>query len=496
MIVWKKVGIFAVSLVSMASIACGGSDGATGPAGAEGPAGAAGDKGDTGPAGTGTTPSVGVIVPNIGLLDREVDVTVTAQAVDFTAAAPKFDFGSGVTTSAIQVLSATTAYVHLTVDGGATTGVRDVKVTSGSNNLTSKGGFTVAAPLAVTVTPALTQGGLALVDVDNLDVTHAFDATADSGGTLFGEPITYPNFALQLEDGTDLGGGPTSVTATHAQGFFLVAPAAGATTNVIAGNIASGFVSETYAGDPQPVTAKAPTAATVGTPLTGQNIAAASQTNIYKSANGATASILEVAPTAVGTKISPFVAVYGDSGKAADLYTLSGDSVVFPAPATKNTWGVVLDSSLGGGAIGDYGFTYNVTSHTGTLFAEPATAHATSATAAAITPVLPAKATNDGVIVTGALATATEQDWYSLTLTKNDKLEITVLGDFAALIDVTDDTEASILSNDAFVAGAEGARLGSATQSITAAGAHTYLIHVTSADGAAKGNYSISLRQR
>ena len=78
MFVWKKVGILAVSLVSFASIACGGSDGAQGPAGA---AGEKGDKGDTGPAGTGTTPSVGVIVPNIGLLDRELDVTVTAEAV-------------------------------------------------------------------------------------------------------------------------------------------------------------------------------------------------------------------------------------------------------------------------------------------------------------------------------------------------------------------------------------------------------------------------------
>ncbi|MEO7109866.1 MAG: hypothetical protein ABI183_05470, partial [Polyangiaceae bacterium] len=195
---WKKIGILAFSALSLGIVACSGSDGSPGPAGA---AGAAGADGAAGPAGAGVA-SAGLIVPNVGLLDRELDVTITAQSVDFTTAAPTLDFGTGVTTSKVQVLSPTTLVVHLAVDAKATTGARDVKITAGAAALTSKLGFTVAAPLDLTVTPsAIAQAGLNDIAAQNLDYPHAFDTSGSFVMVVDGFPL-----------------GSLSVTATHADG--------------------------------------------------------------------------------------------------------------------------------------------------------------------------------------------------------------------------------------------------------------------------------------
>lgn len=499
MIVWKKVGIFAVSLVSMASVACSGSDGATGPAGAAGPAG---DKGDTGPAGTGTTPSLGVIVPNIGLLDREVDVTVTAEAVDFTAAAPTFDFGSGVKASNIQVLSATTAYVHLAVDAGATTGARDVKVTSGANNLTSKGGFKVAAPISVTVTPnPAQQGGFALLDVTNLDTQHAFD--------------TAGNFFVSSSEGIPLALTTPTTTATQSTGnLVLLDPSAATDSQVAAANFdANGNPVVSYAGDSFKISARTPTALTVGTALTGQNLATPGATSLYKYSTS-TAAITEVVFTPTGDTLEPALAVYGSSGKSADALVLTGSqtpgtvvSYAYPtAAAASSNFITIFDIGVGGGAAAQYGYGLNVVTHTGTVYAEPAGAHDTIAHATTnnvkVT-ALPLATTNNGDILTGSLAAKTEEDWIGVDLADGDALEITLIGGDGTLLDLTDSTGTSYLFDpdpffgfDARPLVAATSKGPSTTVASDAAGdpiaAGTYYLHIMGGTGA----YSVSLRKR
>ena len=492
---WKNIGIFAFSALSLGIVACSGSDGAAGPAGAAGSAGAAGP---AGPAGEGVKPSAGVVVPNIGLLDRELDVTVTGDAIDFTVAAPTLDFGAGVTVSKIQVLSGTTLVAHLAVDAAATTGARDVKITEGATVVTAKGGFSVAAPLRVTTTPTnLAQASINDFAVDNLDLQHAFDTASGS-------------FVMQLDA---FGIGALSVTATHASGLFLIDPAAPATTTPLAANIdGAGFAAETYAGTALTVAPRAPVTVTPGTPLTAQTIATAGGTGLHKFTT-ATTAILEVGVTATGAKLRPFIFAYGDSGTAADMLdnstsnTFAG-TVVFPSLAGKNGYLVVLDGSLGGGAVADYGYTADVKVHTATVFPEPTTAHDTLANAttnAAVT-ALPLATTNNGDVVTGALATGAEEDWYEVTLAANDSLEVVFTPAFAGTLDVTDATSTSLFGTD-FVTGAPltlskvaGTSAPSSTISQDAGGnalaAGKYYVHITSQDGTAKGNYAFSLRKR
>lgn len=481
---WKNIGILAVSALSLGVVACSGSDGAKG---ATGDPGAKGDPGDASPA------SVGVIVPSIGLLDRELDVTITANGVDFTAASPTVDIGAGVTVSNIQVLSATTIYAHLKIDASATTGARDVKVTSGSNNLTSKGGFKVAAAMDFSVKRGKAeQGGVIYYSVDNLDTQHAFDPNA---------------FAVSCDSGLDPLGQNLAVTSTHAEGVLLLAPGAGATANLVAeDDDALGQPYATFANS-FAVSPRAPTSATAGTPLTGQVIADPFGTQLYKFST-ASAGIWEVTTTDPGAQISPIVTVFGSDGSLANAFNAGGASVVYPTDAaSQSTIAVVLDSGFGGGSAADYGFTFSVVKHTGTVYAEPAGAHDTLAHAntnnVKVT-ALPAASTNNGDIVTGSLTTSTENDWYAVDLNNNDTLEVVVTGGNGVAVDFTDNTGLSYLVFDDPLFGhidgrptvAAGSKAPTTTISSDASGNPiangTFYLHVTGGTGA----YSISLRKR
>ncbi|MGH7283498.1 MAG: hypothetical protein ACRELY_18385 [Polyangiaceae bacterium] len=494
---WKNIGILAVSALSLGVVACGGSDGAPGAKGDTGAAGA------TGPAGDATPKSVGVIVPNIGLLDRDLDVTVTTNGVDLTKAAPAVDMGAGVTVSNIQVLSSTTLYAHLKVDAAAATGARDVKVTEGSDSLTSTKGFTVATPMSVTVTPSpAQQGGLILVDATNLDQAHAFD--------------TSGNFSLQLSEGF-LFQAFASTTATEATGAVaFLAPNAGATSDAVGVNFDSlGDPVETYAGDSFPISSRTQATVTVGTPLTGENIAAIGASNVYKMSTS-TASIMEVTvtPTGANLQLAPVVAIYNGAGKRDDFMQLFGSATpgntgTYAFPTTANAATNVLsvfDAATGGGAAADYGFTISAVARTGTAFAEPGTAHGTYTDAAtnAVVPALPAAGTNNGDIVTGTLA-AGDNDWYAVALADNDVLEITMVADFAGVLDIAD-TSGNSIGIDPF--------FGTDFRCITGPGsrgpttvisgpdafdpftAGTYYIHISGATASDHGSYNVSLRKR
>ena len=481
---WKNIGILAVSALSLGVVACSGSDGSKGATGDPGPKG---DPGDSTPA------SVGVVVPNIGLLDRELDVTITANGVDFTAASPTVDLGAGVTVSNIQALSATTIYAHLKIDAAAATGARDVKVTAGSNSLTSKGGFKVAAAMDFEIKLGKAeQGGAIYYSVDNLDTQHAFD----------------PNgFAISCDSGLDPVGQQLAVTSTHAEGVLLLAPGAGATANVVAeDDDALGQPYATFANS-FAVSPRAPTSATAGTPLTGQVISDPFGTQLYKFST-TQAGIWEVTTTTPGAKISPIVTVFGSDGSLANAFNAGGASVVYPTDASsQSNVAIVLDSGFGGGSAADYGFTFSVVKHTGTVYAEPAGAHDTLAHAntnnVKVT-TLPAASTDNGDIVTGTLATATENDWYAVDLNNNDALEVVLTGSNGVSVDFTDNMGLSYLVIDDPLFGTIDQRptVGSGKKapattissdpSQNPISNGTFYLHVTGGTGA----YSISLRKR
>jgi hypothetical protein len=484
---WTNIGIFAFSALSLGIVACSGSDGAAGPAGAKG------DTGEAGAPGEGVKASAGVVVPNVGLLDRELDVTVTGDAIDFTAAAPTLDFGTGVKVSNIQVLSGTTLVAHLAIDVAATTGAHDVKITEGATSVTAKGGFKVAAPINVTATPTpLVQGGLAIVSLDNLDTLHAFDTAGNFDG-IFSDGAALAAFS--------------SVTATQAVGgLYLIDPSAATNAEFDALNVdANGNPTTTYAGGGLAITARAPTAATIGTPLTAQNLATAGSTGLFKFTS-TTQVILEVGVTTTGATIQPGVAVYGSGGKFADLLNAT-TSVVFPTTATSTPLiATVFDQTGGGGSAADFGYTFNLISHVGTVYAEPVAAHETlaHATTNATITALPLAATDNGDIITGALVAA-DNDWYAFSLAANDTFEVAFSPSFDGSCDITDNTGAGLnvvdfLGDTAPLSASAGSHAPSATITTDPAGnplaAAKYYVHVTGATATTTGNYSISVRRR
>src|SRR5687768_16497827 len=102
----RKLVLLSLLAGICANIGCG-SDGQPGVAGPAGQAGTPGAKGDTGPA---PEAAAGAIVPNVGILDRELDVVVTVDNTKLDAQST-FDFGQGVTVSNPQIVSPTTAFV-------------------------------------------------------------------------------------------------------------------------------------------------------------------------------------------------------------------------------------------------------------------------------------------------------------------------------------------------------------------------------------------------
>ncbi len=480
--------------------ACGSGD--TGPAGATGPAGS---QGATGPAGSGGSadPSFAQVVPRLGLLDRELDVTVTTseQKLDATAT---LDFGAGVTVSMPQVISDSTMFVHLAVDKAAAPGARDVKLTVGGATLTGKGAFTVAAPLDVTpVSPQTSvsgaQGSLMLATLTNLDVQTAWDANAFavSGPGQFVESFT-------------------DVTSTNASAVILVDPLAPVgTAQLTAGNTAAdGSFTTSYLSDPKAttVTAGTPTMVTTTTTLDAENLASVGATNFYAvSVTGP--SIVNILITPTGGTIEPAVYAYPKSGLSKDILSTpyaesvfgpgqtSNPAIAYPVTSTtaETDFFIVSDLDLGGGDPGDYGYEVAVTvSPAPTPIAEAnaaANGHDVQSTAQALT--------GDTVIVNGSLLATETMDVYSFTAAANDIWEFTYLESSATVaavcpaaasgddVDLADNVAAAIPLLQQHSA----SNAGNLAQITTAGTYYVAVLPQTTSGITATANYTFSLRK-
>jgi hypothetical protein len=162
----RKIALFAIG---GAILAC-----AAGQDGTNGKDGTSGADGKDGKDGTILDPSASLIVPNVGLLDRELDVQLNLDSVKMTTV-PALDFGPGVTVDKPYLASETAVHAHLVVDPKAIIGTRDVKITADGRDLIAKKSFTVSSPVTASVIGGkLEQGGIAMLQIQNHDA-HAFD---------------------------------------------------------------------------------------------------------------------------------------------------------------------------------------------------------------------------------------------------------------------------------------------------------------------------------
>lgn len=197
---WKSAGaVFGFGLLA-ALVACSGTPGADGAQGAEGEPGAPGKVGEPGP---GPSSSVSLVTPAMGLLDREIEVSIGGSQTRFDPKA-KPDFGPGIEVLDVVASSPTLLTARLRIARDAQVGPRTVKI----GDVVAKDAFTVAPAIEVQGLGGkakVGQGAFVQLAIDNND-GKAFDTNA---------------FQLFANGLLDLG---SSATGPQAASGLLLAP--------------------------------------------------------------------------------------------------------------------------------------------------------------------------------------------------------------------------------------------------------------------------------
>jgi hypothetical protein len=475
-------------------VACG-SDGVVGPAGEKGTDGTKGDNGTPGTPGTTpkVEPSLDFATPNKGILDRTIEVTLSASGTKF-AGSPKVDFGAGITVSEVKALSATAISAKLVIAPTAALGVRDVTI----DGQKLEKAFAVVPAISSKLVGTAQQGGVANVAIQNNDTANPFDKD---------------NLSLVAPDLVNL-----SVAAesnVFAGGAFVVPPLASGSPAFSLANVdAEGKPRTTFLGDPNDVkvTARAPVALTANAAPATLNLGA-QLVSYYAKGNvpAATTMIVDYrVQVAANAKTSPFGLLFGKGGTAKDVLGVMQPPQGFFGPnpppydlhlvvpfasqaAAEDEYLVLFDSSGTGGAA-----TFGATFVKAELVAEGATAHATGPTAQdlAVLQGVPANLATDigGKVVTGNLATTTEVDVYKVTVAANDRLQIGISGEGEYDVIVTPDGSADPegAANLGYLYSASKGQLGSDE---VAVGALTTVYIAVTPYQARNGKYSISVRK-
>jgi len=153
------------------------------------------------------TPTIVSVIPNSGQQGQQnLPVNLIGQFTNWVQGTSLANFGAGITVTSLTVNSPTSARAVLNIDPSATTGARDVTVTSGAETVVLTAGFSVteAIPVLVSVNPASGLQGQQNILVS---ITGAF--------THFSQGITTASFGPGISVGGGAEGdfGPVTVTS-------------------------------------------------------------------------------------------------------------------------------------------------------------------------------------------------------------------------------------------------------------------------------------------
>lgn len=397
----SRVLAFLGAAVMVVGVGCSGADGKDGSQGPAGPAGVDGNDGQDGDPGKSGTdaPSISAIVPGQAFLERTIDVTISGYGTTWTDAA-QVDFGAGVTVNSTIVASPTAIVANITLDGGAATGPRDVKVTEGSANVVYKGAFKVDAPLVVTAVGTQAQGSILTAHVKQLDISTPFDTTTEGDG-LF-TPISYPNVLLGGSTGVFGDVGAVSSYGLDGTIFVDVTAAAGPT---LVGVISGPAGDEVSSLSPSGITVAARTPVALSdTAATTGTVAGALDTALYVFTPPAGNKNIEIEVTTTSTDGTPKFALLPKSGSFADLISY-GATGKFSSKGADPLYVVFWDNT---GAKGyEYSFSVTVTD-------APETEPNDTCAMAEAGKSLPLTVTN------ASLTDENDQDWFSVTVDAAD----------------------------------------------------------------------------
>lgn len=237
-------------------------------------------------------PVIAGLIPNAGFLGRSPQVQLATVGTAFQSSMPSVDFGdSGIAVTKMAVNSDGNLTLSIDISAAAKVGAHDVTVTLGSGTLKLSGAFFVNPSLTAEPQPTPAsgvQGGLVPIVLRNQDyVQNPFITT-------FGQPRLGGATASPITTGATITAGRITATA-------LIDPlaAAGPLSSVrIAGSDVFGQPVTYYAAPADShmptVTARTPTALTLGTPISGQDFLAPLSTNLYRFTSTAANQILYV----------------------------------------------------------------------------------------------------------------------------------------------------------------------------------------------------------
>jgi hypothetical protein len=491
----NKLGRVGISLFLLAAAACSGEDGAKGVDGTKGETGGQGAPGVTGPAGANGTAaaSFSVIEPRVGLLGREFDIVISAQAATFDTGA-KIDFGDAqITVTNVKAVSPTTLYAHVKVDNGAKIGPKDVTI----GKIVGTGAFEVKPAIEVKIAGLAQQGSIIQVELTNNDNENPFDTNT---------------FALATPPGlVPLGG--QAATAKKASFGLLIEPTATVGALQIAGTDAAGTM---YLSSPTAIPVKANTpVALAGTK--DEVFKDAFDTKLYKYATTDDAIVSLHVVTTDPSAVVPQAILLPASGKVDDLLTVISappdpDSwlgeplpppyditMSYPVPKGANDAFVML-SDLAAAQTADSKLAFTLTTTPATSFAEAAAAHVDVTGAQSPAACIAAGALKP-CLIAGEIKAADEVDTYKIEgLTADTALEVSLQSAAGVSVYAIDFAKGSVKSTDSKLESPIKLTAKKSTphvaSSVTTAALKSWVIVVKGDKTMPLGKYSLGLRAK
>lgn len=403
----RSIGWAGALVLASALAACGpdGAVGAAGPAGQDGKDGTAGSDGARGATGatgaTGTAGATGanapipdgsivVVTPGAVPAGRTTKVTVLATGTRFTSATT-VEFGAGITTSNLRVLSEVSLEVSLTVAADAVSGARAVSVTTGPATVSQPNGLRVVGALDVSaVAPSTLAAGDSGALRLRITAPRVFVPSVASGNVVVGNATLTGPATLGL--GTSL----KWLSDSLAEVSFAVNPfIATATPATFSLAYAEGG-SESFTA---PIAATTTTAVTAAAPVASTIPAGGGFRVFTVDAPANTAFAFTVAPAA-GATLAPRIRAYVQGTDAA-IGTTSNGSFGGRTGAAAATYAFVVSDTTTPAASAPIAITASVTAYGNEV--EPNNDRATATPLVWNTPLV------------GSVGT-TDRDFYSFTV--------------------------------------------------------------------------------
>ncbi|HEU0030334.1 MAG TPA: hypothetical protein VFQ53_06875 [Kofleriaceae bacterium] len=353
--------------------------------------------------GTDVDPQASGVFPSEAFIGRKVRVEISGDQTNWSSGAT-VSFGDGITVDSVSVASPSALFVDLTIAPSAAPGLHDVVVTDGGDKLTLTQAFELVTPTKVSVQGTLAQGSVAFLTITNLDFFNQFDATTDADGNFVNTTLTGPagtSFQINTVDAFSISAAML-IDVDAQPGAFTI-------------NSGIGETAVTSPGDTLDIAPRTPVAIESGTPAQGNQVDPFASALYEFTPTAGPAAVTAVA-TSNDDTASPQMVILAPSGHFSDGFRLfpitgffgdvirAGLGIVEKTP--EKFYAVYLDLS---GAAG-YQYQIRATSTTLTAANEVGTAHATNATAQALT--APA-----AMVDNGSLTSEAEVDMYKIPVT-------------------------------------------------------------------------------